>query len=249
MRRPTLVTLAAITLLAAPSAGAAAELPEVKSLLQSIDESMFPAVGVASMKMTSFKRVAPQKELAMEFTVSADNALIKFTAPAIDKGKYILKSGKNLWMFFSDIKRSIRLSARDSFMGTDANNYDILQMNLLGDYDTTGHSAATLDGRSVLKVELSAKKGTEGYHKITSWIDPQERRLIQNDCYSNSGTLIKSIRYEATREMGRYRVPTSVLIVNHVIKDQTTRIDILRVEPRPEIRASLFTLGYLDSLD
>jgi hypothetical protein len=249
MRPLTIVAAVAALTFSAPAPGSATELKEVQHLLKTIDEGMFPTVAAASMKITSYKKDVEDKQLAMDLMINDDKALIGITAPVIDKGKYILKSGKNLWMFFSDIKRSIRLSTRDSFMGTDANNYDVLQLNVLRDYDLTGYSDATLDGKPLVKADLVAKKGTEGYQKIASWIDPEARRLVQNDCYSISGTLIKSIRYQETRQVGKYRVPASVLIVNHVDKDRRTRMEFLRVEPRDDVRASVFTLGYLESLD
>lgn len=249
MRFFTIISVVAGLALFAPSAGAALDAKQVQQLLKTIDEGMFPRVAASSMRMISYKSDVVQKEIAMELMMSSDKALIGITSPATDKGKYILKSGKNLWMYFSDIKRSIRLSARDAFMGTDATNYDVLQLNLLGDYDVKEYSEGSLDGRPVLKVELAARPGTEGYHRITSWIDPQERRLIKNDCYSISGTMIKTIQYEETTKVSEFRVPASVLIVNHLDKDRTTRIEFGRVEARASIRDSVFTLGYLESLN
>lgn len=249
MRLFTILFAASLALLAPHAAAAALDAKQVQQMLKRIDEGMFPRVAGSSMKMVSYKNESVHKELAMELLMSDDKALIGITAPATDKGKYILKSGRNLWMYFSDIKRSIRLSARDAFMGTDATNYDVLQLNLLGDYDVKGHSEDTLDGRPVLKVELAGRPGTEGYHRIVSWIDPKERRLIKNDCYSISGTMIKTIHYEESTRVSDYRVPMSVLIVNHLDKNRTTRIEFERVEARASIRNAVFTLGYLESLN
>ncbi len=248
MRLLTIVLAASMALFAS-SAGAGLDTKQVQQILKTIDDGMFPHVAASSMKMITYRNEAVHKELAMELMMSADNALIGITSPATDKGKYILKSGKNLWMYFSDVKRSIRLSARDAFMGTDASNYDILQLNLLGDYDVRDFSETTLDGRPVLKVELAARPGTEGYSRITSWIDPKDQRLIKNDCYSISGTLIKTLQYQDVNRISTFRVPKSVLIVNHLDKDRSTRIEFERVEPRASIRNSIFTLGYLEALN
>jgi outer membrane lipoprotein-sorting protein len=227
----------------------AVDAKEVESLMHIIEQSMFPQIAASSVKITSYKDAVEQKVIAFELLSSGDKGLIEFTAPTVDKGKYILSSGKNLWMYFSDIKRSIRLSYQDSFMGTDANNYDVLQLNLIQDYSVVGFEETTLEGKPAIKLELSAREGTEGYKKITSWVDQKGRRLLQNDCFSISGEKIKTIKYQETKLIDRYQVPVSVLIENHLDKSRTTRMEFVNVEPRDKFNEAIFTLGYLESMN
>ncbi len=241
--------LAAGLALMTQTAYATVDAKEVASLLTYIDQSMFPRVATASIKVTSYKKNEILKEVVLDFTTKADMGLLGITSPATDKGKYVLKSGKNMWMYFGDVKRAIRLASKDAFLGTDANNYDLMQINLLEDYTVAAFSEATLNGEAVIKVDLIAKRGTEGYSKITSWISPESRRLLQNDCYSISGAQIKTIQYRDPTRLGEYRVPSAVYIVNYVDKDRTTLIQFSRVQPKADIRASIFTIGYLESLN
>jgi outer membrane lipoprotein-sorting protein len=249
MRYLASLTIAAGLILPAPAALAAIDAKEVAALMAYIDQSMFPRLATATIKVTSYKQDKVLKEVAVDFTMKADNALLGIVAPATDKGKYILRSGKNMWMYFSDIKRSIRLSAKDSFLGTDANNYDMMQINLLADYTIAGFSETTLNGEPVVKVELAAKRGTDGYSRITSWISPASRRLLQNDCYSISGAQIKTIQYRNPVAVGDYRVPGEAHIVNFVDKDRSTTMRFTNVQPKTDIKSSVFTVGYLEALN
>jgi len=250
MKTLTSLFLAAAVAWSAPAA-AAVSAADVQELIGSIEQTMFPNVAVSHYKLTHLKGQQVLKTFAFEMSMKDDKSLLVMNWPATSKHKYLLKSGTNLWMYFSDVRRSIRLSARDSFMGTDANNYDMMQMNLLRDYTVTGFAEAALDGKPVLKVELAAKPDTEGYSKMISWIDPKERRLIRNDCYSISGALIKTVHYRESMAVGKYRVPSSVLINSHVNKDRSTLMEISRVQPKADadLKDALFTLGHLETLD
>lgn len=241
--------LIAAPLLLTPLAHAALDGKDVNTLLAQIDQSMFPRMGTANIKIISYKKERVLKEVAMDFTMSGDKGLLGITSPVADKGKYVLKSGKNMWMYFGDIKRSIRLASKDAFLGTDANNYDLLQIRLLEDYTVSNFSEATLNGEAVIKVELAAKEGTDGYSKITSWISPKNKRLLQNDCYSISGAQIKTIQYRAPVSVGEFMVPAEVFITNFVDKDRTTLMQFSKVQPKNDIKASIFTIGYLESLN
>lgn len=236
---------------AAPTAYAAIDAKQVQDLVAHIEETIFPAYAVSTYRLSHFKKDQAIKVFTFDMSLKDDKSLLAMTWPATSKHKYLLKSGLNLWMYFSDVRRSIRLSARDSFMGTDANNYDMMQLNLLKDYTVGNFSETTLEGEAVVKVELAAKPNTEGYAKLVSWISLKDKRLIRNECYSISGSLIKTVAYKGVLEVGKYRIPNTVLISSMVNKDRTTLMEILKVTPKTaaELKDSMFTLGHLETVE
>lgn len=227
------------------------DLKEVQELVAHVEKTVFPATAISSYKLTHLRKEQVLKTFAFEMTMKGDNNLLAMNWPATAKYKYLLKVDTNLWMYFSDVRRSIRLSARDSFMGTDANNYDMMQLNLLKDYTVTGFTEDTLDGEPVIKIEMNGKPGTDGYAKIVSWMSPGSKRMLQNECYSISGELIKTVKYGNFFEVGEYRVPGTVRIISHVNKDRSTLMEISSVTLKKpnEIRDAIFTLGYLETVD
>lgn len=231
-------------------ARALVEANEVRSIIAHIEDTMFPSAAIVDYKLTHLRGNDEVKTFAFEMTMEDDNNLLVMNWPATARHKYLLKAGADLWMYFSDVRRSIRLSARDSFMGTDANNYDLMQLNLLKDYEVVEFSDAELNGEQALKVEFAGKNATEGYAKIVSYISLQEKRLLLNECYSISGHLIKTVRYEQPFDLGRYRIPARVTITSHVNKDRHTVLEISNVRAKgdDEINELIFTLGYLETV-
>ena len=110
------------------------ESGDIQELFNALEANMFPPSAFAAITLTSFKDKDVVKELNFEFVSKDGNVLIEIKGPKVDRGKYILKSGGDLWMYFSSIRRSIRIAARESFMGTDANNYDLLELDLVNGY-------------------------------------------------------------------------------------------------------------------
>ena len=238
-------------IMSAPLAQAAMDAKEVQALIEHVEQTIFPEYAISNYKLTHFKKEQSIKSFAFTMSMKGDKSLLAMTWPATSKHKYLLKSDLNLWMYFSDVRRSIRLSARDSFMGTDANNYDMMQLNLLKDYTVKSFSETKLDGEDVVRVELAAKPDTEGYAKLISSISIKDKRMVLNECYSISGLLIKTVRYKGLLEVGKYRIPGTVLINSMVNKDRSTLIEILKVQPKTaaELVDSTFTLGYLETVE
>jgi hypothetical protein len=222
---------------------------QVETLVAHIENTMFPKTAVSTYKLQSLKNEKVIKEFSFEMSLEEDKSLLLMTWPAPAKPKVLLKSGKDLWMYFRDVKRSIRLSARDSFMGTDANNYDLMELNLLDDYNLASFEEATFNGETIIKAEMLAKEDTDGYSRVISWISPREKRMLKNECFSISGAKIKTIEYNDPSKIGNYSVPSSVLISSAVRKDRATLLTISNVRPKDDIDDLIFTLGYLESLD
>ena len=228
---------------------------DLKSILASIDKSMFPVTALAAMRMVDYKQnrqtgeSVKNKTLEMELRTHEDNALIEMKAPAVDRGKFILKNNQGLWLFHSKIKRSIRISARDDFNGTSASNYDILEMKIIRDYEVGAHTRETVEGRELLKVQLSARPGTQGYEKIVSWIDPKEGIIVRNECYAISGMLIKTISYQDYRVVDHYRVPMAIRIDSAIRKGSYSTVEFTRIEATSAVQEHIFSLGYLESLN
>lgn len=221
----------------------------IKSLFKTMESNMFPDSAFAKMTLSSFKGDKKLKEIKMEFVSKQDNVLIEIKHPRVDRGKYILKSNDNLWMYFSKIKRSIRIASRDSFMGTDANNYDLLELDLVSDYELTSHTEELVDGVRLIRAELTAKPDTEGYASIISYLDPEKKIIVQNDCYALSGVLLKSIHYFDHNQIGDYLVPSRITFVSQLEAGRHSVVKLDGVKPQFDLADSLFSLGYLESLN
>jgi len=222
---------------------------DVNALFQAMEANMFPSSAFAKMTLTSFKDEKEMKELIMEFVSKEDNVLIEIKSPSVDRGKYILKANDDLWMYFSQIRRSIRIASRDSFMGTDANNYDLLELDLVDDYELTSHATEIVEGKTLIRAELTAKSDTEGYARIVSYLDPEKKIIVKNYCYAISGVLLKTISYFDHYSVGSYFVPGKITFVSKLEAGRHSVVKLENVEPQSDLDNSLFSLGYLESLN
>src|SRR5207244_8564556 len=59
--------------------------------------------------------------------------LARYTHPATEAGKLLLRNGNDLWFYDPQSKASIRISAQARLMGQ-ASNGDVLSINLARDY-------------------------------------------------------------------------------------------------------------------
>src|SRR5512137_3171613 len=63
--------------------------------------------------------------------------LMEFTAPAREKGKRVLMVGTNMWMSVPGVSRPVRVSGKESFMGTSFSNNDLMDYAKGNDYTST----------------------------------------------------------------------------------------------------------------
>ena len=94
-----------------------------------------------------------------------------------------------------------------------------------------------------------AKPESEGYARITSYIDPVSKQIIKNDCFAISGTMIKTISYSKYKKIGDFNVPTLTRIENHIEKGRHSTMHFEHIEIDDEIDEFMFSLGYLESLN
>ncbi|MES2825077.1 MAG: outer membrane lipoprotein-sorting protein [Pseudomonadota bacterium] len=238
------IALFAFPALANPPANAI----DVAALFQDVGAKMYPPSATAGMKITSFKKDVMSKTLTVEFAAKGDNVLIEILTPRVDKGKYILKAKDDLWMYFSRLHRSIRIATRDSFMGTDASNYDLLELDLVNDYELISHAEDKLEGLAVIRLELKAKANIKGYARIVSWLDPAQKIIIKNDCYAISGSIIKTISYSDYKINGDFNIPMKTRIDSATEPGRYSLVEFSAIKEDKNINDNIFSLGYLESL-
>jgi outer membrane lipoprotein-sorting protein len=161
-----------------------------ENLLRTVDKSLYPEVYKSVITMTTVR--AGRKPLANTFEVlskGTDKSLMKITSPERDKGKKILKNGDNLWMYMPDISRPIRLSSKQSFMGSTFSNEDLASSGWEDNYsaEITGQNG------TLILLTLSSKKKDVAYARIDMWLDDATKIPTEMTYYGLSGKAIKKM--------------------------------------------------------
>jgi len=145
-------------------------------------------------------------------------SLVRFSSPARDAGKLMLKNGNDMWFFDPANKASVRLSPQQRLMGQ-ASNGDVVTVNLARDYTATLLAEEEVgDGekqrRPSYKLGLTAATEDATYASIEFWIDVGNKRPIKGRFFADSGRLLKTVYYRRYElQLGAQR-PTEAVIID-----------------------------------
>ncbi len=198
-----------------------------EDLLKTVDKSLYPAVYKSVIIMTTVR--AGRNPLSNTFeslSKGADKSLMKITAPARDKGKKILKNGDNLWMFMPDISRPIRLSAKQSFMGSTFSNEDLASSGWEDNY-----SAGITDQKGALiLLTLTAKKKDVAYAKIDMWLDDTTKIPTEMTYYGLSGKAIKKLYMSNIQKIAGIMRPVDMKMDDLIEEGSYTQVKLESME-------------------
>jgi outer membrane lipoprotein-sorting protein len=208
-----------------------------QGLLKTVDRSMYPEIYRSTISMSTVR--AGRKPISNVFEIiskGTDKSLMKITSPARDKGKKILLNGDNLWMFMPDISRPIRLSAKQSFMGSTFSNEDLASSGWEDNY-----SAEITDQKGALiLVTLKAKKRDVAYAKIEMWYDDAAKVPSEMTYYGLSGKAIKKMFMSEIKAIGGVTRPTHMKMVDLIEEGSYTEVEVKSMEALDSVPAYTF---------
>ena len=124
----------------------------------------------------------------------SDRSVVEFTAPATEKGKYLLMLRDAMWIYMPSASRPIRISPLQRLMGQ-ASNGDVARTSFSVDY---APQAIAEDGDAYV-LDLAAKDPSIAYARVRLWVDQKTYEPRRADFYVVSGKLIKRATYQLDR--------------------------------------------------
>jgi outer membrane lipoprotein-sorting protein len=223
-RRATLIaSIAALWLTLGPLTAVGAE--DAQELLAAADRIRNPE-GSFSMTISLAEYRAGKLNATSALTVYAKpatdsgqyNNLVRFTQPARDAGKLLLRNGVDLWFYDSSSRASIRISPQARLLGQ-ASNGDVMSTNLAKDYTATLVGEETIDDdskapRACFRLKLEAQRNDVPYRAVDYWIDKSTKQPVKAQYYTAEHRLLKTAffrRYQS--ELGSER-PTETVIID-----------------------------------
>ncbi|MBK6472976.1 MAG: outer membrane lipoprotein-sorting protein [Betaproteobacteria bacterium] len=174
--------------------------------------------------------------------------LVRFTAPARDTGKLMLKNGQDLWFYDPSTKASVRLSPQQRLLGQ-ASNGDVVTVNLARDYKAALAAEEEIqDGdrkmRRTYKLELTAAVDEATYSRIELWVGADNNWPLKGRFFADSGSLLKTVYYRRfAPEMGIER-PTELVIIDGINPASVTLMRLSEYTAK-DIPGSWFQRDYL----
>jgi hypothetical protein len=139
--------------------------------------------------------------------------LIEFTAPARDRGKRILTAGDSLWMSMPGTSRPIRLSGKDSFMGTSFTNDDVMNLDRSDDYD----AVVAGEEKEGVRLVMTARTGSVPYPRMEIIVGDASLP-VSSMLYTRSGLAARRIEYGAPVDFGDKVRPSAMTVIDLMTK-------------------------------
>jgi outer membrane lipoprotein-sorting protein len=146
------------------------------------------------VELTSYEGVRSDTSKFRVHGKGSDRSVVEFTAPATEKGKYLLMLRDAMWIYMPSASRPIRISPLQRLLGQ-ASNGDVARTSFHVDYLAT---AIREEGDAWL-LDLTAKDPGIAYSRVQLWVDRTTARPLRADFYVVSGKRIKRALY---REYG-----------------------------------------------
>lgn len=213
-----------------------------EALLEKVDKARMPDNYEVRIRINNHLSSDRNIEYSIKAFVKKDRgSFLEFTAPAREKGRRFLLIEDNLWMYVPGVSKTIRLSPKDNFMGTDISNSDMMQSRFEENYEVQKYDS--LDSRFLLYLE--AKRPSVPYKRIELEVDMSDFIPREIRYYTLSGKLFRRMFLDSIRTFGGERYPSYMKMENLMIESSYTEIFIESLKKKNDIPDRLFNPLYL----
>jgi outer membrane lipoprotein-sorting protein len=230
-----LAALAPLLALAAPAEDAAA-------ILQRYDQVMGPPDFEGAATMTAHRPDGSTRAYQMRYWKSGEDKFRSaFDAPAAARGQEILRVGDNFWVYMPNLKRAVRLAARESFMGGDFNNADVLRVSYSADYDP----AIKEEHADRWVLELKSHDPGSAYDRILLTVHKGDHLPLEGHFFAASGKELRSASFQEPKDFHGHVRPSLVVMRNEIEAGRFSEMVVQDFRIVPSIPATRFVLTEL----
>jgi outer membrane lipoprotein-sorting protein len=209
------------------------------------DRLLYPAEYEAWMIMSNFKPdKAPTRNRTHVYR-REDKMVAIFLDPPIQKGEAFIRSGDDMWMYLPRSKKITRIGTKDTSMGGEASNADIMRVDLARDYTVISATTEEANGRAAWKIELKAKDRSISYDKIVCWMDKKTSMPIKREYFALSGRKLRTMTFGEIRKLGSRARPSLMSIVNEENPEYKSEISVESVKEGLSLGDQIFTPSYV----
>lgn len=217
--------------------------PTARELVLRYDQLMSPPTFAAVVEMTAHREDGSERGYRMKILKGGnDKARITFEEPAAARGQEMLRVGDNLWVYMPNLKRAVRLANRDSFMGGDFNNADVLRVNYAVDYEA---ELADTGDLKLYAVDLKAKSGNAPYDRIRLVFTAADLQPARAEYYAASGKLLRSAEFSEVRDYKGHKRPARIRMRNELATERWSALWFKEIDLSVKPPATRFVLDDL----
>ena len=157
--------------------------------------------------MTVVRPGKPDRVVEMKGWKKGDGlGLVRYTAPAKERGTAYLRSGANTWLYLPSAEKVVRVGAKQNFGGGDFSNADIFRLSLVNDYVPTLAGEETWEGQPCYRLDLKAKDRSVAYDRVVYRVRSDGTFFpVHAEYYTISGRRLKWLTLADVARLGRPR--------------------------------------------
>jgi outer membrane lipoprotein-sorting protein len=228
---------------------AGAQSPSGDAILARVDANIGSDNKVTLARMVVEGRGVTRTVESRSWIRGMSESFTEYLAPPRDRGTKMLKLGDQLWTYFPESDRTIRLSGhmlRQSVMGSDLSYEDLMEDPRLGALYTARLAGEDTRGdRPCWVLELTAKEPGIAYQSRKVWVDKARDVALREDRYAKGGKLLKTTEVlQVERISGRW-VAKTVVFKDVLRTGRGTRFEIESIEFNAAIPEHVFSKAML----
>jgi outer membrane lipoprotein-sorting protein len=222
-----------------------AAAPTAEELVRIVDGVLYPETFRAEVEMIAHRPDGSERGYTLVlFKKGRDKTRLAFRAPPAELGREMLRQGENLWMYIPNIKRAVRINARQELMGGDFSNGDVMRLNLVDDYAPSTGPGDEEPDHWVL--DLKAKSPEVTYDRVRVKIRKQDRMPVAQELFTASGKKVRTMELTEVQAFGKHSRPARLLMKNDLAAQRWTVMTFKTFEvgvDLPDTRFNLADLG------
>ena len=224
---------------------ASAEGPDSEQLIRDADQFRgYPGRSFKfTLQVTHVVQGEAEQSMRLSVFVREEASLVRFEAPARDKGKAMLFKDRALWFHVPRTRKLIRITPLQRLLG-DASNGDIAGTRFSDDYQARIVGKDMIDGEACYLLELKAIDRKVTYARLRYWISRKDHRPLKSEHYALSGKLLKVVHYQKYMETPGGPKLARLLILNPLREGHRTIMDYSQWEAI-DLPAAMFQKTYL----
>lgn len=187
--------------------------------------------------MTIYRKDGSTRQYRLNIMTSGcDKAFAEIIEPAREQGIRMLRFGEMVWRYLPNMKKLIRISGRQSFMGSDVKDIDILRLNLAEDYI----SKIVEESHDKYVIELQGRNSSLVYVESKLWVKKKDFQPIRQEYFSHSGKRVKTVFYRDYREFEGVERPAVLEIQSASSPERKTTLELISYRKGVKNPANIF---------
>lgn len=231
-----------------PLLAALAVGPDAETIVRRADQAVLGARAAYTLTMTVERPGRPTRQVEMQgFKQGDDLGLVRYTAPAKERGTAYLRNGSNTWLYLPAAEKVVRVGSKQNFGGGDFSNGDIFRLSLARDYVATLAGLENVESHECYKLELRARDRSIAYDRIVYWVRRDGSFFpVRADYHTLSGKRLKWLIVSDVERLGSRERPTLLTMFSALDEGQRTRLRFTAIDDAPRLDERLFTPAALE---